>query len=96
MPQPPTVNFRLIPERLAVQVGDREVVLTPTQFRLLAVLVKKPGHTFSRAELVEHACEGPVNLRTVDVHVKEVRRKLEPHEHRIQTVRGRGYRYTAG
>jgi DNA-binding response OmpR family regulator len=34
-----------------------------------------------------------VDERTVDVHIKEMRRKLEPYEHRIQTVRGYGYRY---
>jgi DNA-binding response OmpR family regulator len=91
MPQPPT-DFRLAPEAFAVDVGDREVVLTPTQFRLLAVLAGEPGRTFSRAELVERAFGAPVDERTVDVHIKDLRRKLEPNEQRIETVRGRGYR----
>jgi two-component system phosphate regulon response regulator PhoB len=95
MPEPPAVDFRLLHERFAVQVGDREVVLTPSQFRLLAVMVKEPGRTFSRAELVQHAFEAPVDERTVDVHIKDLRRKLEPHAQRIETVRKRGYCYTA-
>jgi DNA-binding response OmpR family regulator len=92
MSRPHAADFRLVLQRFAVQVGDREVVLTPTQFRLLAVLVKEPGRTFSRAELVQHAFESPVDARTVDVHIKELCCKLEPDRDQIETVRGRGYR----
>jgi DNA-binding response OmpR family regulator len=94
MSQPPAggPDYRLVHERCAVNVGGREVVLTPTQFRLLGVLLAEPGRTFSRAELVERAFGAPVDERTVDVHIKELRRKLEPNEQRIETVRGRGYR----
>jgi DNA-binding response OmpR family regulator len=87
------VAFCLVPERVAVQVGGREVVLTPTQYAILAVLMGEPGRAFSRAELVQRAFEAPVDERNVDVHVKELRRKLEPDEQAIVTVRGRGYRY---
>jgi DNA-binding response OmpR family regulator len=52
----------------------------------------RPGRTFSRAELVKHAFGAPVDEQTVDVHIKELRRKLEPNEQKIETVRGRGYR----
>jgi DNA-binding response OmpR family regulator len=92
----PAEDFRLLPERLAVQVGDRAVVLTAMQFRLLAVMVNAPGRIFSRAELVERAFGGPADERTVDVHIKDLRRKLEPDERQIQTVRGHGYRYASG
>jgi DNA-binding response OmpR family regulator len=97
MSQPPTADadFGLLPERFAVHVGRREVIRTPTQFRLLAVLVNEPGRTFSRAELVDRAFEAPVDERTVDVHIKQLRRKLELEDGRIETVRGRGYRYAA-
>ena len=44
--------YVLVPGRFVVQVGGREVAVTPTQFRLLAVLAAEPGRTFSRAELV--------------------------------------------
>ena len=89
----------LVSERSAVQTGDREGVLTPTQFRLVAVLVQEPNRVFTRAELVEQAIGTVVEERTVDVHIKEIRRKLGSSGGRIEAVRGRGYRYrreTAG
>ena len=85
--------FLLIPERMTVRVGDREVRVSPTQFRLLAVLLETPGRAFPRAELIERAIGGRVTRRTIDVHIKELRRKLGPHGSRIETVRGYGYRY---
>jgi two-component system phosphate regulon response regulator PhoB len=89
-------GFRLVPERLGVCVGAAEVAVTATQFRLLAILMSDPGRTFSRAELVARAISAPVKERTVDVHIKELRRKLEPHGWRVETVRGGGYRYRTG
>jgi two-component system phosphate regulon response regulator PhoB len=86
-------GYSLVPGRFVVQVAGREVVVTATQFRLLAALVSEPGRNFSRADLVAQAFPAPVEERTVDVHVKELRRKLEPYAGRIETVRGRGYRY---
>jgi DNA-binding response OmpR family regulator len=85
----------LIPERSAVRLGEREVAVTSTQFRLLAHLMAEPGRTFSRAELVERAIGTRVTERTVDVHVKELRRKLGPLGARIEALRGSGYRYRA-
>ncbi len=95
MPTPDSdeTAFRLVPERLAVQLADREVVLTATQFRILGVLVAEPARVFSRDELVKQAFTGPVSERTVDVHIKELRRKLEPDDWRVKTLRGQGYRY---
>jgi DNA-binding response OmpR family regulator len=92
---PAESDFRLVPERSAVRVAGREVVLTDRQFRLVAVLVGEPGRTFSRAELVARAFDAPAQERTVDVHVREIRRKLDPDGGLIETVRGRGYRYGA-
>jgi DNA-binding response OmpR family regulator len=86
-------DFRLVADRLAVLVGTQEVVLTATQFRILAVLMVEPSHVFSREELVKRAFTDRVSGRTVDVHIKEIRRKLGHQEWRIQTVRGKGYRF---
>jgi DNA-binding response OmpR family regulator len=86
-------EYHLLPDRSAVQVGPREVVVTPTQFRLLAVLMSEPGRSFSRAELVEKGIGDVVDVRTVDVHIRELRRKLDPDGGRIETVRRVGYRY---
>ena len=83
----------LMPERFAARIGNHEITITPTQFRLLALLVGEPDRVFARAELVERAIGNLVDERTVDVHIKELRRKLGPAGTRIETVRGRGYRY---
>jgi len=89
---PSALGLLLVPERSAVRIGEREVTVTKTQFRLLSVLVAEPHRTFIRAELVEQGIGDLVSERTVDVHVKELRRKLGPEGWRIETVRGRGYR----
>ena len=89
-------SFVLIPERSSVKIGGQEVVVTRTQFRILSLLVSEPGRVFDRAKLVEHAIGALVSERTVDVHIKEIRRKLGPLGDRIETVRGSGYRYEEG
>jgi DNA-binding response OmpR family regulator len=83
----------LCPDRLAMQVGGQSTLLTATQFRILAVLVGEPGRVFSRKELVERGIGTVVEERTVDVHIKELRRKLGPCAARLETVRHQGYRY---
>ena len=75
-------------------VAGRELKMTPTEFRLLETLARQPGRAFSRQELGE-ACRGDqtrVQDRTIDVHVKSSRQKLEGHAELIQTVHGVGYR----
>jgi DNA-binding response OmpR family regulator len=89
-------DLALVPERSAVRAGGREVSLTPTQFRLLSVLLGGPGRAFSRAELVERGLGDLVAERTVDVHVKELRRRLGEWGRRVVAVRGVGYRYRPG
>ena len=80
-----------------VSVSDQPVDLTPTEFNLLETLLTTPGRAFSRAELLE-AVQGiafEAYERTVDAHVKNLRRKIEPDPGRpifILTVRGVGYR----
>ena len=88
-------DLTLIPARSAVLAGGQEVILTPTQFRLLAVLLGEPGRAFTRAELVERGIGDLVTERTVDVHVKGLRAKLGAWGLRLVAVRGVGYRYEA-
>ena len=80
--------------RREVRVDGSPVALTPNEFRMLEVLARAPGRAFSRAELVERAFgwdyEGME--RTVDAHVKNLRRKLGPGSW-IETVFGVGYRF---
>src|SRR5437763_15541032 len=91
LPEPGAGAPQLVAGRNAVLVGDREVALSATQYRLLTVLVRAPGRVFTRAELVEHGIGDLVEPRTVDVHIKEIRRKLGAHAALIQTVRRVGY-----
>ena len=97
-PLPPgdPVAVTLLPGRAAVRIGGEEILVTETQYRLLAVLVAEPGRTFSRAELVERGIGTRVTERTVDVHIKELRRKLGAYGRLIETVRRAGYRYVGG
>jgi two-component system phosphate regulon response regulator PhoB len=73
---------------------DKEVALTPTEFRLLECLLRQPGRAFTRHQLMDAAIgEGAIVLeRTIDVHIKTLRRKLGVLD-LIETVRGVGYRF---
>jgi DNA-binding response OmpR family regulator len=82
------------------RVNGRDVGLTATEFRVLAALARHPGRTFTREELVARAF-GPDYEgleRTVDVHVTNLRRKLEPGREPqfILTSHGLGYRLASG
>jgi DNA-binding response OmpR family regulator len=86
---------------LEVFVGERKVLLTRSEFDMLALLMESAGKVFSRASLLEalkgNSFEG--SERTIDVHIYNLRMKLEadPTEPRyIQTVFGSGYRFVAG
>jgi two-component system phosphate regulon response regulator PhoB len=72
-----------------------ELTLTPTEFRLLEVLLRQAGRAFSRSELMDAALgeDAMVLERTIDVHVKSLRKKLGAAAELIETVRGIGYRF---
>jgi two-component system alkaline phosphatase synthesis response regulator PhoP len=78
-----------------VLVKGREVELTATEFRLLECLARRPGAVFSRSQLLDAAgADGSmVYDRTVDAHIKSLRRKLGNAKDCIETVRGVGYRF---
>ena len=76
-------------------VGDNEVSLTVTEFRLLMVLARRPGRVYTRDELMEQAYPGThyVSERTVDSHIRRIRQKLrEAGADPVQTVHGLGFR----
>ena len=78
-------------------LAGKPLNLTPVEFKLLAVLIKEPGRVFSRAQLIENALGYDFEGfdRTIDVHVLNLRRKLEPdpsHPRYIKTVYGAGYK----
>lgn len=84
-----------------VSIGDRKVDLTPSEFELLGLLMESPGRVYGRMELLEHlqgtAFEG--SERTIDVHVRNLRAKVEPdpsNPQYIETIFGVGYRMRTG
>ncbi len=84
--------------RHEVRANEQVINLTPTEFRLLETLVKEPGRAFSRLDLLEQVFgydyEGLE--RTVDVHIMNLRKKIEPepgHPRYVVTVPGLGYRF---
>jgi DNA-binding response OmpR family regulator len=84
--------------RHEVLVGGRAVNLTPTEFRLLEVMVRDPGRVFTRLQLI-HAALGydfEGFERTIDVHIKNLRKKMEPDPRNpryIKTIFGVGYKF---
>jgi DNA-binding response OmpR family regulator len=77
--------------------AGRPLNLTPTEFKLLGVLVKEPGKVFDRAQLIDKALGYDYEGfdRTIDVHILNLRRKLEPdsgHPRYLKTVYGAGYK----
>jgi two-component system, OmpR family, phosphate regulon response regulator PhoB len=72
-----------------------ELPVTPTEFRLLEVLLRQTGRAFTRYELMDAAIgeDAVVLERTIDVHIKSLRKKLGDAADLIETVRGVGYRF---
>jgi two-component system alkaline phosphatase synthesis response regulator PhoP len=84
-------------DRHEVMVDGEPVELTATEFHLLKTLLENPGYAFTRSELIEQGLgyEYEGSERTLDSHMKNLRRKIEPDPKRpcyIQTVYGVGYR----
>jgi len=82
-----------------VHVEERPVELTPTEFDLLAYLSRHPGQVFTRLQLLREVQGYTYDAfaRTIDTHVKNLRRKIEPDPKQprfIQTVHGVGYRFS--
>ena len=88
-------------DREARQVwrNGRPVALTPTEFRILDVLIRHRGQILSRSQLLEHvAAHGDVFDRTLDKHIANLRKKIEDNPSRprhVMTVFGLGYRFPA-
>ncbi len=87
--------IRLDPETHRVYRADKVLKLGPTEFRLLAALIEKPGRVWSREQLLDRVWGRDiyVDTRTVDVHVGRLRKSLMAHggDDPLRTVRGAGY-----
>jgi len=88
-------NIVIDSTRHKVTVGERDVQLTFTEFKLLEFLASRPGVVFSRAQILDAVSgqDAIVYDRTVDAHVKSLRHKLGQAKDYIETVWGAGYRF---
>ena len=85
------VSQRVTADGNAVEIG-------PTEYRLLAFFMSHPERAYTRTQLLDQVWGGNVYVedRTIDVHIRRLRKVLEPHDYAgfIQTVRGTGYRFS--
>jgi two-component system phosphate regulon response regulator PhoB len=88
-------GLRLDPAARRVTAGKQTLALSPSEFRLLHFLMTHPGRIYTRAQLLDHVWGDHVFIeeRTVDVHIRRLRKALQPsgHDRLIDTVRGAGY-----
>jgi len=91
-------KITLDPVSHRVRVEDKEINLGPTEFRLLRHFMQHPDRVFRRDQLLDNVWGRNVYIddRTVDVHIRRLRKAFEPYgvERLIQTVRGSGYRFS--
>lgn len=86
------------PVRHQVAVDGKPATLTLTEFRLLHAMAANPGVAYGRYDLLDRIGDGDavVTDRTIDVHIRNLRRKIEPYDALVETVRGIGYRFAEG
>jgi two-component system phosphate regulon response regulator PhoB len=91
-------GLRLDPGSHRVTISDAPVNMGPTEYRLLEFFLTHQERVYSRSQLLDHVWGGNVYVeeRTVDVHIRRLRKalSLDGHENFIQTVRGAGYRFS--
>lgn len=92
-------GLKLDPVSHRISVNDSSVDMGPTEFRLLHFFMTHPERVYSREQLLDHVWGTNVYVedRTVDVHIRRLRKAVSDHGHDrlIQTVRGVGYRFSA-
>ncbi|MDB4766690.1 response regulator [bacterium] len=88
-----TVSVDRIKHRASV--NDKPMDLTPSEFRLLDTMIRQPGRAFDRTELIDLAlgADTMVLERTIDVHIRSLRKKMGDSAGVVETVRGVGYRF---
>ena len=92
-----TINFL----KHEAYLNSKSINLTPVEFKLLGVMIRDPNRVFSRGQLIEKVLGYDFEGfdRTIDVHILNLRRKLEPdasHPVYIKTIYGSGYKFTGG
>ena len=91
-------NVRIDSAAHRVYAGNESIAIGPTEYRLLHFFMTHPERVYSRSQLLDYVWGGSVYVeeRTVDVHIRRLRKTLEPlrKDNLIQTVRGAGYRFS--
>ena len=91
-------GLTLDPVSQRISVGEHAVEMGPTEYRLLAFFMTHPERAYTRTQMLDQVWGGNVYVedRTIDVHIRRLRKVLEPHgfDRFIQTVRGTGYRFS--
>lgn len=92
-------QLSLDPRSQRVTANGSIVDIGPTEYRLLAFFISHPERAYTRAQLLDQVWGGNVYIedRTIDVHIRRLRKLLQPHgcDTLIQTVRGTGYRFSS-
>jgi two-component system alkaline phosphatase synthesis response regulator PhoP len=86
-------NLTINKDNYEVTLGEKKIELTPKEFQLIYLLASRPGKVFTRDYLLEQIWDYEYmgDSRTVDVHIRHLRQKLE--EDLIETIRGVGYKF---
>ncbi len=91
-------GLKLDPVSHRITANDTPVDMGPTEYRLLAFFMSHPDRAYSRSQVLDQVWGGNVYVedRTIDVHIRRLRKALEPfgYDRFIQTVRGTGYRFS--
>ena len=82
-------------EKYSVTYQGQELVFPRKEFELLSLLISKPGKVFTRDEIMNKVWGDDIIVgdRTIDVHIRSLRKKFGDHADLIETVRGVGYRF---
>jgi two-component system phosphate regulon response regulator PhoB len=100
LPQEPIQVDQLLFDPIShrVTIDNHPITMGPTEFRLLSFFLTHQERVYSRGQILDHVWGGNVYMdeRTVDVHIRRLRKaiSLEGHDRFIQTVRGAGYRFS--
>lgn len=89
-----TDNIQIEVNRHRVLVDGKDIELTATEFNILLYMARHRGWVFTREQILDHLWgdEKAVLDRTVDVHIKHIREKMEPYGDLIKNIRGVGYK----
>lgn len=88
-------NLKVEFNKCRVFYDKDEIQLTSTEFKILSLLAKSPGHVYTRENLINNIQGESIHVtnRTIDTHIAGLRKKIKDASHLIETIRGVGYRF---